>query len=64
MQWLREQRLQAVWCRLKDGAPGETVGAIATRFGFISSSSFARLFQTTFGQPPSELLRAAKRRCS
>lgn len=64
MQWLRQQRLQAVCQRLKNGAPGESVGAIATRFGFISSSSFARLFQSKFGQPPSEVLRAARRRCS
>jgi len=62
MQWLREQRLQAVWHRLKAGHPGDTVGAIANHYGFVSSSSFARLFQTTFGEPPSVVLRASQRR--
>ncbi len=62
MQWLRQQRLQAVRTGLMQGTAGETVAGIATRFGFISTSSFARLFQTTFGQPPSELLRDAQRR--
>ncbi|WP_094554280.1 helix-turn-helix domain-containing protein [Synechococcus sp. 1G10] len=64
MQWLRQQRLQAVCRRLREGVPGDTVGAIATRFGFISSSSFAKLFQISFGQTPSELLRASQRRSS
>ena len=62
MQWLREQRLQAVWKRLKDGVPGHTVGAIAHQYGFVSSSSFARRFQSTFGETPSEVLRSAQRR--
>ena len=63
MQWLREQRLQAVWTRLKAGAPGDTVGSIAQQYGFVSSSSFARRFQATFGQSPSQVLRAAQRPC-
>lgn len=62
MQWLREQRLQAVWTRLKAGQPGDTVGVIARRYGFVSSSSFARLFQATFGEAPSAVLRASQRR--
>jgi AraC-like DNA-binding protein len=62
MQWLRQQRLQAVFDCLRTAGEGDTVGAIASRFGFISSSSFARLFQSTFGQSPSEVLRASLRR--
>ena len=61
MQWLREQRLQAVWRRRKAGGPGDTVGSIAQQYGFVSSSSFARRFQATFGQTPSLVLRTAQR---
>ncbi|WP_159815982.1 helix-turn-helix domain-containing protein [Cyanobium sp. Copco_Reservoir_LC18] len=60
MQWVKRQRLSAVHADLLRAQPGETVGAIARRHGFVQMSSFAARFRESYGLTPSQLLRRSR----
>lgn len=58
MQWLREQRLQAVHDTLRDaGAADATVAAAALRFGFTHLGEFSQAYRRRFGETARETLR-------
>lgn len=56
---LRQVRLERAHHELLHADPsrGDTVAAIATRWGFTSPGHFATTYQRTYGQPPSRTLR-------
>ena len=60
IQWIRQQRLERARQALLHPEPGDTVTAIAERFGFSSLSVFSRDFRAAFGVSPSELLREGR----
>ncbi|MBB2206293.1 AraC family transcriptional regulator [Gluconacetobacter takamatsuzukensis] len=51
--FLREQRLLGVRGDLLASAPGETVSAIASRWGYVNFGEFAQSFRMRFGELPS-----------
>lgn len=61
IQWLRRQRLEQARLALLQSGPGETVTAVAGRFGFRNLAVFSRDFHATYGLRPSELLREGRR---
>lgn len=61
IQWIRQQRLERVRQALLNPEPGDTVAAIAARFGFSCLSVFSRDFHAHFGLRASQLLREGKR---
>jgi len=56
IQWVRRQRLEQARRDLLNPRPGDTVGSIASRYGFSSLSVFSRDFHARFGMRPSDLL--------
>lgn len=56
MQWLREQRLQAIYRRLTTAQPDDTVVALASLYQFMSPGQFSVIFKKRFGILPSTLL--------
>lgn len=56
--FLREQRLLHARRDLLEGGPEETVGAVASRWGYVNFSEFARSFRQRFGELPSAVRRA------
>ena len=58
MTYLRRVRLEGAHARLRAADPGagETVAAIASRWGFAHPGRFALLYRATYGCPPSETL--------
>jgi AraC-like DNA-binding protein len=63
IQWVRQQRLEQARQDLLNPSPGDSVAAIAKRYGFSSLAVFSRDFRGHFGMPPSQLLREGKRHC-
>ena len=61
VQWVRRQRLEQARQALLRPQPGETVGAIASRFGFGNLTVFSRDFKAQFGLRPSELIHEGRR---
>jgi AraC-like DNA-binding protein len=61
VQWVRRQRLELARQALLRPQPGETVGEIASRFGFANLASFSRDFSAHFGLRPSELMHEGRR---
>ncbi|OZI55231.1 helix-turn-helix domain-containing protein [Bordetella genomosp. 5] len=59
LQWLRQQRLEAVRRALSQPYPSETISAIATRFGFSHLGEFSRAYRQAFGETPQETRRKA-----
>lgn len=57
IQWIRQQRLERARLALLHPLPGDSVSAIASRFGYSSLAGFSRDFRAAFGMAPSELLR-------
>jgi AraC family ethanolamine operon transcriptional activator len=51
------RRLNEARRALCDAAAGQTVTAIAMRFGFFELGRFARLYKATFGESPSQTIR-------
>ncbi len=57
MSYLRQIRLRRVHDELSAAAPGSvTVGAVASRWGFVHLGRFAGAFRDAFGVSPSEVL--------
>lgn len=57
MQWLRQQRLEAVHRALLDAScPDATVTDIAFTFGFSHMGEFGRAYRARFGEAPSRTL--------
>ena len=61
IQWIRQQRLEQARQDLLRPEPGDTVAAVACRYGFSSLSAFSRDFRNHFGMRPSQVLREGKR---
>jgi AraC-like DNA-binding protein len=61
IQWIRQQRLELARQDLLHPSPGDTVAAVAARYGFSSLAVFSRDFKTVFGLRPSDLLREGRR---
>ncbi|MFW7267656.1 helix-turn-helix transcriptional regulator [Gluconacetobacter sp. Hr-1-5] len=57
--FLREQRLLGTRAELLAAGPGETVGAIASRWGYVNFSEFAQGFLRRFNELPSATLARA-----
>ncbi|MFO8237676.1 MAG: AraC family transcriptional regulator [Prochlorococcaceae cyanobacterium] len=61
IQWIRQQRLEQARLDLLRPGPADTVGGIATRYGFSSPAAFSRDFNGRYGLTPSTLLREGRR---
>lgn len=58
MEFLKNRRLDAVFCVLLGAEKGEiTVSEVASRFGFSQLGAFAGQYRMAFGELPSETLR-------
>lgn len=60
MAFLRTIRLQAAREELLNAADGTTVAAQAAKWGFLHFGRFSRIYQTVFGELPSETLRRSR----
>jgi AraC-like DNA-binding protein len=60
IQWVRRERLEQARRDLLQPEPGDSVGSIASRYGFSSLSVFSRDFHARYGLRPSELLREGR----
>lgn len=60
IQWVRRERLELARRDLLNPQPGDSVGSIASRYGFSSLSVFSRDFHTRYGLRPSDLLREGR----
>jgi len=60
MRYVRRRRLDGVRRDLMAAAPGETVTAIASRWGVSQLGRFAVEYKAFFGESPSETLRRAR----
>jgi AraC-like DNA-binding protein len=58
MAYLRKVRLQRARADLVRGDRGETVGAIARRWGYANAARFAAAYRQAFGEPPGATLRS------
>jgi AraC-like DNA-binding protein len=58
MAYLRKVRLQRARADLVRGDRGETVGAIAKRWGYANAARFAAAYRQAFGEPPGATLRS------
>jgi AraC-like DNA-binding protein len=56
-EYLRRVRLERAHRDLQDARPGETVAAIALRWGFTSTGWFGRHYRAAYGRSPGETLR-------
>ncbi len=54
LQWLREQRLQAVRRTLSQPDNPDRVSEIAARFGFTHQGEFSRTYRQAFGETPQQ----------
>jgi AraC-like DNA-binding protein len=61
VHWIRSRRLDAARMRLLSPESGDTVSAIAARYGYPHLSQFSRDFQRAFNVRPSDLLREGLR---
>ncbi|HMN73465.1 MAG TPA: helix-turn-helix transcriptional regulator [Rhodoblastus sp.] len=59
--FLRERRLQGARDALAAASPGETVSAVASRWGYVNFGIFARSYRERFGELPSRTLGRARR---
>ena len=59
MQFLTECRLNCAHLTLSSPMVGDTVGAIATRYGFSNLGRFSVLYRERYGESPSVVLRKA-----
>lgn len=58
--WIRTQRLEGARRELRDPLhAGQSVGAVAARWGFLEAAHFSRIFRDAFGVSPSDWRRAA-----
>lgn len=58
--WIRTQRLEGARRELRDPLhAGQSVGAVAARWGFLDAAHFSRIFRDAFGVSPSDWRRAA-----
>lgn len=57
MRYLRRVRLDCARAQLASAAPGDTVTAIAARWGYARPSVFAAHYRAAYGQSPSQTLR-------
>lgn len=55
--YLRGQRLDGVRRALQQAGPGDTVGWIASQWGYVNMGEFARSYRQQFGELPSATLR-------
>jgi AraC-like DNA-binding protein len=60
IQLVRRERLEQARRDLLQPEPGDSVGSIASRYGFSSLSVFSRDFHARYGLRPSELLREGR----
>ena len=61
MSYLRDARLRGADDELRAAAgPGDTVAAIARRWGFTHLGRFADAYEAKYGQPPGRTLRSAR----
>lgn len=58
LQWLRQQRLQAVRRALVQGGDGCQVGQTALEFGFTHLGEFSRAYRQAFGETPLQTRRS------
>ena len=56
-EYLRRVRLERAHRELQDAGPGDTVAAIALRWGFTSTGWFSQHYRATYGCSPGETLR-------
>jgi AraC-like DNA-binding protein len=58
--WIRTQRLEGARRELRDPLhAGQSVGAVAARWGFLDAAHFSRIFRDAFGVSPSDWRRGA-----
>ncbi|WP_457962219.1 helix-turn-helix domain-containing protein [Arthrobacter sp. D1-29] len=58
--WIRSQRLDGARRELRDPLhAGQSVGAVAARWGFLDAAHFSRIFRDSFGVSPSDWRRGA-----
>jgi AraC-like DNA-binding protein len=58
--WIRTQRLEGARRELRDPLhAGQSVGAVAARWGFLDAAHFSRIFRDAFGLSPSDWRRGA-----
>jgi AraC-like DNA-binding protein len=58
--WIRSQRLEGTRRELRDPLhAGQSVGAVAARWGFLDAAHFSRIFRDAFGVSPSDWRRGA-----
>lgn len=57
LQWLRQQRLQAIRRELQQGDPDVGIAEIAERFGFSHLGDFSKAYRDAFGETPSRTRR-------
>jgi AraC-like DNA-binding protein len=58
--WIRSQRLDGARRELRDPLhAGQSVGAVAARWGFLDAAHFSRIFRDAFGVSPSDWRRGA-----
>lgn len=61
--WIRQRRLEGARRDLADPlTPGQSIGAVAARWGFADSAYFSRVFKARYGQTPREWQQACSRR--
>jgi AraC-like DNA-binding protein len=60
MAFMRERRLQGIRKDLLTGGDGQTVTAVASRWGYVNLGVFANAYKHRFGELPSETLRRTK----
>ncbi len=58
LQWLREQRLQAVRLALLQPDEPEKISGIASRFGFTHLGEFSRAYRRAYGETPQQTRRS------
>jgi AraC-like DNA-binding protein len=58
--WIRSQRLEGARRELRDPLhAGQSVGAVAARWGFLDAAHFSRIFRDAFGVSPSDWRKGA-----
>lgn len=60
MQYVRERRMEAVRHDLERAGPGDSVTAVATRWGFTQLGRFSADYRLRFGENPSLTLQRAR----
>ena len=58
--WIRSQRLEGTRRELRDPLhAGQSVGAVAARWGFLDAAHFSRIFRDSYGLSPSDWRRGS-----